>query len=90
MSVFCTRCQSEIVAHRAPPTKRQREIIDYMTVYVEQHRYAPSLEEIRVRFGLKSSATVSEHLSNLERKGWITRDFHAARTIALVTSSEVV
>ena len=35
-----------------PLTKRQREILDYLNDFIQQHGYAPSLEEIGRRFGL--------------------------------------
>jgi repressor LexA len=52
-----------------PLTKRQREILDYLTEFIQQHGYAPSLEEIGRRFGLSSLATVHKHLTNLQEKG---------------------
>ena len=39
-----------------PLTKRQREILDYLNEFIQQHGYAPSLEEIGRRFGLSSLA----------------------------------
>ena len=32
-----------------PLTKRQREILDYLNEFIQQHGYAPSLEEIGER-----------------------------------------
>jgi repressor LexA len=54
-------------------TKRQKELLDYLTGYIEQHGYAPTLEEIGRNFALGSLATVHKHLQNLERKGHIRR-----------------
>ena len=56
-----------------PLTKRQREILDYLNEFIQQHGYAPSLEEIGRRFGLSSLATVHKHLTNLQEKGFIKR-----------------
>lgn len=64
-------------------TRRQKEIWDYLDVYVEGHGYAPTLEEIGAHFGLSSLATVHKHLSNLERKGLITRRWNLSRAIEL-------
>src|SRR5678815_4309429 len=47
-----------------PLTKRQREILDYLNEFIQQHGYAPSLEEIGRRFNLSSLATVHKHLTN--------------------------
>ena len=52
-----------------PLTKRQREILDYLNEFIQQHGYAPSLEEIGRRFSLSSLATVHKHLTNLQEKG---------------------
>lgn len=64
-------------------TRRQKEIWDYLDAYVEEHGYAPTLEEIGTHFGLSSLATVHKHLSNLERKGLITRTWNLSRAIEL-------
>src|SRR5215207_5441988 len=49
-----------------PLTKRQREILNYLTTYAEQNGFAPSFEEIAENFSYNSLATVHEHLTNLE------------------------
>ena len=67
-----------------PLTKRQREILDYLNDFIQQHGYAPSLEEIGRRFGLSSLATVHKHLTNLEEKGFIKRAWNRSRSVELV------
>jgi repressor LexA len=67
-----------------PLTKRQREILDYLSEFIEQHGYAPSLEEIGRRFGLSSLATVHKHLTNLQEKGFIRRAWNRSRSVELV------
>ena len=67
-----------------PLTRRQREILDYLTEYIEHRGYAPSFEEIAERFHFQSLATVHEHLTNLERKGYIRRTPNESRAIELV------
>ena len=69
-----------------PLTKRQREILNYLGSYSEQHGYAPSFEEIAEHFGYSSLATVHEHLSNLERKGYIKRSYNESRAIEILPS----
>jgi repressor LexA len=68
-----------------PLTKRQREILDYLTGYISEHGYAPSFEEIAETMGYASLATVHEHLSNLERKGVIRRSYNESRGIEVVS-----
>jgi repressor LexA len=67
-----------------PLTKRQREILDYLNEFIQQHGYAPSLEEIGRRFNLSSLATVHKHLSNLQEKGFIRRAWNRSRSVELV------
>jgi repressor LexA len=67
-----------------PLTKRQREILDYLGEFIQQHGYAPSLEEIGRRFGLSSLATVHKHLTNLQEKGFIRRAWTRSRSVELV------
>ncbi len=67
-----------------PLTKRQREILDYLNEFIQQHGYAPSLEEIGRRFNLSSLATVHKHLTNLQDKGFIKRAWNRSRSVELV------
>ncbi len=67
-----------------PLTKRQKEILDYIDGFIADRGYAPSFEEIADSFGYSSLATVHEHLSNLERKGYIRKSYNESRSIELV------
>jgi repressor LexA len=67
-----------------PLTKRQREILDFLNEFIQQHGYAPSLEEIGRRFSLSSLATVHKHLTNLQEKGFIKRAWNRSRSVELV------
>jgi repressor LexA len=67
-----------------PLTKRQKEILDFLRDYLEEHGYAPSYEEIAQHFAYGSLATVHEHLENLQRKGYIRKSYNESRSIELV------
>jgi repressor LexA len=67
-----------------PLTKRQKEILDHVDEYIQAHGYAPSFEEIARAFGYSSLATVHEHLSNLERKGYIRKTYNESRSIEMI------
>lgn len=69
-----------------PLTKRQREILTFLEGYAAEYGYAPSFEEIAEKFGYNSLATVHEHLSNLERKGYIRRSYNESRSIEILPS----
>jgi repressor LexA len=65
-------------------TKRQKELYDFLDGHLAQYGYAPTLEEIGLRFKLSSLATVHKHLTNLEQKGLIRRTWNHSRAIELV------
>lgn len=67
-----------------PLTKRQKQILDFIERFIEEQGYAPSFEEIAEAFGYASLATVHEHLSNLERKGYIRKSYNESRSVEVV------
>ena len=69
-----------------PLTKRQSEILTFLQHHIDEQGYAPSFEEIAERFGFQSLATVHEHLTNLERKGYIKRSYNESRAIEILPS----
>jgi len=62
-------------------TKRQRQVYDFIHDFVQQHGYSPSFQEIGAGMGLSSLATVHKHVSNLEKKGLLKRDYNRSRSI---------
>ena len=69
-------------------TRRQSEILNFISEYCEEHGYAPTLQEIGKRFGLSSVATVHKHVSQLTAKGYLKRQRrNASRDLEVVASS---
>jgi len=62
-------------------TRRQRQVYDFISGFVQQNGYSPSFEEIGNGLGLSSLATVHKHVSNLEKKGLLRRDYNRSRSI---------
>jgi repressor LexA len=67
----------------ATMTKRQKQMVDYLDNYINEHGYAPTLSEIGQYFGLSSLATVHKHLRNLETKGFIKRQHNHSRALEI-------
>ena len=65
-------------------TRRQRELYDWISDFVHKHGYSPSFEEIGEGLGLSSLATVHKHITNLEKKGLLKRDYNRSRSIDLL------
>ena len=63
---------------------RQKQILDFISQYIQQHGYSPTLKEIAAAMSLKSLATVHEHLSALAKKGLIKRRDGATRGIEII------
>jgi repressor LexA len=64
-------------------TKRQKQLVDYLDNYINEHGYAPTLAEVGQYFGLSSLATVHKHLRNLELKGFIKRQHNHSRALEI-------
>jgi repressor LexA len=64
-------------------TGRQQEIWNFLTQYVDEHGYPPTVREIGEAVGLASPSTVHAHLANLERVGLIKRDPTKPRALEL-------
>ena len=67
-------------------TRRQKEILDFLSRHIERKGYAPTIEEIGEHFGLSSLATVHKHLTNLQEKGLVKRAWNRSRALELVPS----
>src|SRR5436309_9385212 len=65
-------------------TRRQRQVYDLISRFVAEKGYSPSFEEIAKGLGLSSLATVHKHVSNLQKKGLLTRDYNRSRSIDLL------
>jgi len=62
-------------------TRRQKEVLDFLTHFVQQNGYSPSYEEIARGLDLSSLATVHKHISNLQSKGLLQRAHNRSRSI---------
>jgi repressor LexA len=64
-------------------TKRQKEILDFITGFIDREGYSPSMEEIAAHFQFASLNAVFKHLEALEARGYLHRDSNRARSIEL-------
>lgn len=54
--------------------EKQKEVYNYVIEYTEAKGYPPSVREICIAVGLRSTSSVHNHLQNLEKQGLIRRD----------------
>ncbi len=62
-------------------TRRQKEVVDFISSFTDRNGYSPSFEEIAQGLNLKSLATVHKHITNLQRKGVVQREQNRSRSI---------
>ncbi|HUV13497.1 MAG TPA: transcriptional repressor LexA [Acidobacteriota bacterium] len=72
-----------------PLTKRQNEIFAFLSGYLKERGYSPSLDEIAKHFGIASLNAVYKHLNVLEEKGFIKRLANRARSIQVIEQGVV-
>ena len=64
------------------PTKKQKELLAYIQIFIEQHGYSPSYREIMNGLHYTSVATVSLHVNNLIKRGHLRKRDHSAAVAA--------
>ena len=70
-----------------PRTSNKAEmILDYVNHFIQENGYAPSVREIGAAVGLRSTASVSYHLQQLQQKGLLLAPNEKGKKRAIVTS----
>jgi repressor LexA len=69
-------------------TRRQKEILDFISDFIKREGYSPSMEEIAGHFQFASLNSVFKHLGSLEARGYLKRDPNRARSIELARQEE--
>lgn len=64
---------------------RQRQILDFISQFIDANGFAPTLKQIAESLGVSSLATVHEHLQALEKKGLIRKKVGDTRGIELTS-----
>lgn len=65
-------------------TRKQKELLDYLTAHVEAHDVPPSFDEMRDALGLASKSGIHRLVSGLEERGYIRRLANRARAIEIL------
>lgn len=65
-------------------TKKQKEVLDFISDYTSDHEYAPSLEEISKYFNLASVSTAHHHVEALEELGYLKKIDNHPRALEIV------
>jgi repressor LexA len=71
-----------------PLTQRQNRAYDFIEDYIDRHQKPPTLQEIGDALDIASTNGVYKLLRKLEKKGWIEREKHKARSIQLTDQEQ--
>lgn len=63
---------------------REKQLLDFITQFIQRYGYAPTLKEIGENMGIHSPATVHEHVDRLRLKGFIKKLDGTARGLEVI------
>jgi repressor LexA len=70
------------------PTKKQKELLNFIETFIAEHGYSPSYREIMQGLNYTSVATVALHVNNLIKRGHVRKRDRSARSLEVVKASE--
>lgn len=62
-------------------TKRQRQVLDALTKFHEQHGYCTTVRELCDQFGFSSPNAIYTHITRLRELGYVTWEPNTSRTL---------
>ena len=65
-------------------TKKQKRLMEFLQDFQNNHDYSPSYREIAAGLGLRSVASVAEHIDHLVQRGFLKRTTGSARSLEIV------
>ena len=69
-------------------TKKQKEVYDYILAYHDHHGHAPTQNEIKDHFGLKSLGSVQKYLQYLNKEGLLESHWNQRRGVEVKAPQE--
>ncbi len=72
------------------PTKRQKQILDFITSFEQRKGFSPSLQEIRKYLKLSSISTVHFHIEKLRKEGYLNKDGNTPRSISVYKEQQMI
>lgn len=70
------------------PTKKQKELLSFITQFIAEHGYSPSYREIMNGLNYTSVATVALHVNNLIKRGHLNKRDRSARSLEVTNAPE--
>ncbi len=76
--------KSEVAMDTTRPTKKQHELLAFLSDFIAEHGYSPSYREIMKGCNYTSVSTVALHIKNLILRGHIVKRGSSARSLEVV------
>ena len=70
------------------PTKKQRELLNFIETFIGEHGYSPSYREVMNGLNYNSVATVALHINSLIKRGHLIKRDRSARSLEVVVPTE--
>ncbi len=64
-------------------TKKQKEVFDFINIYISENGISPTIEEIKKKLKLKAVSTVHEHINSLKKQGYLFKSENSSRSLKL-------
>ena len=71
-------------------TKRQKQVLSYISKYITAHDYAPSLEEIKKHLRLSSVSTAHYHVQALQNMGYLRKENNQPRALDVFSMQKFI
>lgn len=71
------------------PSKKQRELLNYLVKFIGDNGYGPSYREVMRALDYKSVSTVAVHVDGLIACGYLRKTNHSARSLEIVGREEL-
>ena len=73
------------------PTKKQKQILDFIATFTVGNGYGPSYREVMQGLGYKSVSTVATHIDGLIAKGYLRKgEGYSARSLEITTPQHTI
>lgn len=66
------------------PTKKQKELLNFIDGFIKGYGYGPSYREIMRALDYKSVSTVAIHINGLITRGWLVKKDNSARSLVVL------
>ena len=65
-------------------TKRQRQVLEFISEFQAEHGYPPTVREVAAQFGFRSPRAAHDHIKALQRKGYLKHEPGRPRALSLI------